>query len=434
MDIQTKEFATLILPDREEPVQIPVIEGTMGGKAIDIHALRRDTGYITYDPGFVNTGSCDSGICYVNGEQGILRYRGYDIEDLVENCDFVEVAYLLIKGELPDAKERKRYADLLNKESLLHYDMQSFFRGYPFDAHPMSVLAAMSVSLSAFYPEMDDIDPEMQVDFAVTRLVSKIRTITAFQYRHMKGEDFVNPSYKLSYCENFLNMMFKSPVYEYQINPLHVKALNQLLILHADHEQNCSTTAVRLIASSGANLYASVSAGLAALWGFKHGGANQAVIEMLEEAYLNEWSVDDLIEKAKDKNSTFRLMGFGHRVYKTFDPRAKIAKKLCKEVLSEGGEHDPLLDIAIELEEKATHDPYFVERGLYPNVDFYTGLTFRRMGIPTNMFTAMFAIGRLPGWIAHWLEWKKDPYGKIGRPRQVYMGPTQREVPPLNER
>lgn len=428
-----KEFATIILPEKD-PVRIPVITDTMGAKSIDIRSLRKETGYITYDPGFVNTGSCTSSICYVDGEQGILRYRGYDIADLVEHCDFVEVAYLLIKGELPNSTERKHYTELLNKESLLHYDMQSFFRGYPQDAHPMSVLAAMSVSLSAFYPEMDDIDPEMQVDFAVTRLLSKIRTITAFTYRHMRGEDFVNPSYKYSYCENFLNMMFKSPVIEYQINPLHVKALNQLLILHADHEQNCSTTAVRLIASSEANLYASVSAGICALWGYKHGGANQAVIEMLENAHASGMSAKEIVERAKDKTNPFLLMGFGHRVYKTFDPRAKIAKQLCREVMAESGESDPLLDLALELEEEATHDDYFRERSLYPNIDFYTGLIFRRMGIPTNMFTCMFAMGRLPGWIAHWLEWKKDPYGKIGRPRQVYNGPYVRKVQSLNDR
>ncbi len=428
-----KEFATLTLPEKD-PIQIPVITDNMGAKSIDIHSLRKETGYITYDPGFVNTGSCTSSICYVNGEQGILRYRGYDIEDLVENCDFVEVAYLLIKGELPNARERKHYAELLNKESLLHFDMQTFFRGYPQEAHPMSVLAAMSVSLSAFYPEMDEIDPELQVDFAVTRLVSKIRTITAFTYRHMRGEEFVNPSYKYSYCENFLNMMFKSPVIEYQINPLHVKALNQLLILHADHEQNCSTTAVRLIASSEANLYASISAGICALWGFKHGGANQAVIEMLEMAHANGMSAKEIVERAKDKEKPFLLMGFGHRVYKTFDPRAKIAKRLCTAIIAEGGEADPLLELAMELEEVATHDEYFVKRSLYPNIDFYTGLIFRKMGIPTNMFTCMFAMGRLPGWIAHWLEWKKDPYGKIGRPRQVYSGPYVRKVQQLNER
>lgn len=429
----SKEYATLQLPGKD-PISIPVITDTMGAKAIDIRTLRKDTGYITYDPGFVNTGSCTSSISYVDGEKGILRYRGYDIEDLVEHCDFVEVAYLLVKGELPNAVERKRYADLLNQESLLHYNMQDFFRNYPQDSHPMSILAAMAVSLSAFYPEMEDIDPELQVDFAVTRLISKIRTITAFTYRHMKGEEFVNPSYKYSYCENFLNMMFKSPVIEYTTDPLHVKALNQLLILHADHEQNCSTTAVRLIASSDANLYASVSAGICALWGQKHGGANQAVIEMLETAHANNMRAKDIIEQVKDKNNSFRLMGFGHRIYKTFDPRAKIAKQLCFEVMNENGIHDPLLNLALELEEAATHDDYFIERNLYPNIDFYTGLIFRRIGIPTNMFTCMFAMGRLPGWIAHWLEWKRDPYGKIGRPRQIYAGHTLRKVKPLAER
>lgn len=429
----SKEYATLQLPGKD-PISIPVITDTMGAKAIDIRTLRKDTGYITYDPGFVNTGSCTSSISYVDGEKGILRYRGYDIEDLVEHCDFVEVAYLLVKGELPNAVERKRYADLLNQESLLHYNMQDFFRNYPQDSHPMSILAAMAVSLSAFYPEMEDIDPELQVDFAVTRLISKIRTITAFTYRHMKGEEFVNPSYKYSYCENFLNMMFKSPVIEYTTDPLHVKALNQLLILHADHEQNCSTTAVRLIASSDANLYASVSAGICALWGQKHGGANQAVIEMLETAHANNMRAKDIIEQVKDKNNSFRLMGFGHRIYKTFDPRAKIAKQLCFEVMNEDGIHDPLLNLALELEEAATHDDYFIERNLYPNIDFYTGLIFRRIGIPTNMFTCMFAMGRLPGWIAHWLEWKRDPYGKIGRPRQIYAGHTLRKVKPLAER
>ncbi|MDD5076353.1 MAG: citrate/2-methylcitrate synthase, partial [Sphaerochaetaceae bacterium] len=303
-----KEFAKLSLPN-QEPMTLPVITDTMGGRSIDIRSLRKDTGFITYDPGFVNTGSCTSSICYIDGEQGVLRYRGYDIEDLVEHCDFVEVAYLLVKGELPNVKERKRYADLLNNESLLHYDMQTFFRQYPAEAHPMSILAAMSVSLSAFYPEMDDIDPEAQIDFAVTRLISKIRTITAFTYRHMKGEDFVNPSYKYSYCENFLNMMFKSPVIEYVIDPLHVKALNQLLILHADHEQNCSTTAVRLIGSAEANLYASVSAGICALWGPKHGGANQAVIEMLHQAHIEKQSVKEMVEMAKDKRNPYLLMG-----------------------------------------------------------------------------------------------------------------------------
>lgn len=433
IDNKEQQFATLTFPDRD-PYSIPIITDTMGDKSIDIHSLRKDTGYITYDPGFVNTGSCTSSICYVNGEKGILRYRGYDIEDLVEMCDFVEVAYLLIKGELPNLTQRRHYAELLNKESLLHVDMQSVFRSYPFNAHPMSILAAMSVSLSSFYPEMEDVDPELQVDITVTRLLSKIRTVIAFIYRHIQGLNFVDPSLRYSYCENFLNMMFRTSVSEYQINPLHVKALNQLLILHADHEQNCSTTAVRLTASSGANLYASVSAGICALWGPKHGGANQAVIEMIRMAHEEGVSPKEIVRRAKEKNSNFRLMGFGHRVYKTYDPRSKIAKRLYKEMLDEREMTDPLLDIAIELEEIAVHDDYFVERNLYPNVDFYTGLIFRHMGIPTDMFTTMFAMGRLPGWIAHWLEWKADPFGKIGRPRQVYNGHHVRKVQALSDR
>ncbi len=427
-----KNGAKLILDGKELP--LTVITDNMGDKSIDITALRKETGYITYDPGFVNTGSCSSSICYINGEQGILRYRGYDIEDLVEHCDFVEVAYLLIKGELPDTAQRQTYADLLNKHSLLHVDMRNFFRAYPHHAHPMAILAAMVASLSAFYPEMDDMDPEENIDLTVTRLLSKMRTIAAFSYRQMRGLDFVEPSYKYSYCENFLNMMFNSPVTPYDRNPVHVKALNQLLILHADHEQNCSTSAVRLVGSSEANLFASVSAGCCALWGSKHGGANQAVLEMLNKIYNDGLSIKEVVKKAKDKSDSFRLMGFGHRVYKTYDPRAKIAKKLCKEVLEATNVQDPLLDIAMELEQIALNDEYFIERNLYPNVDFYTGIIFHAMGIPSSMFTVLFAMGRLPGWIAHWLEWRHDPYQKIGRPRQVYNGPFVRKVQPLDQR
>ena len=431
MDIQ-KEAAKLVLGDRE--VTLPVITDNMGGKSLDITTLRKDTGFITYDPGFVNTGSCMSSICFVDGEQGVLRYRGYDIEDLVENCDFVEVAYLLIKGELPDLPQRHTYADMLNRHSLLHIDMRNFFRDYPQDAHPMSILSAMVASLSAFYPELEDVDPEENVDLTVSRLLSKMRTIAAFSYRQMNGLDFVEPSYKYSYCENFLNMMFLTPVNAYEPDPLHVKALNELLILHADHEQNCSTSAVRLVGSSEANLYASVAAGCCALWGSKHGGANQAVLEMLIKINNEGLSVEKVIEMAKDKDSNFRLSGFGHRIYKTYDPRAKIAKKLCEEILGADSQTDPLLQIAVELEKAALSDSYFIERNLYPNVDFYTGIIFHAMGIPESMFTVLFALGRLPGWIAHWLEWRHDPYQKIGRPRQVYSGPQVRKVQPLEDR
>lgn len=425
--------ATIILDDGNT-FKTSVITDNQGDKSIDISKLRSSTGYITYDPGFVNTGSCMSSICYIDGEKGILRYRGYDIEDLVSKCDFIEVAHLLIKGYLPNLEERARYQELLNKHSLLHVNMREFFRAYPQDAHPMGILSAMVASLSAFYPEMADRDPEDNIDLTVTRLLSKMRTIAAFTYRQMNGLDYVDPQYNFSYCANFLNMMFYSSVNNYTPNPIHVKALNQLLILHADHEQNCSTSAVRLVGSSEANLYASVSAGCCALWGSKHGGANQAVMDMLNKMLNDKISPEEIIARAKDKNNPFRLSGFGHRVYKTFDPRAKIAKALCQEVISATKQKDPLLDIAMELEEKATKDDYFIERNLYPNVDFYTGIIFHAMGIPVSMFTVLFAMGRLPGWISHYLEWKHDPYQKIGRPRQVYTGSAHREVLPLNER
>lgn len=411
-----------------------VITDNMGGHSIDIANLRKDTGYITYDPGFINTGSCMSSICYIDGEKGILRYRGYDIADLVANCDFIEVAYLLVKGVLPNAVERSNYAQLLNKHSLLHVDMQNFFRAYPHDAHPMSILAAMVASLSAFYPEMVERDPEENIDLTVTRLLSKMRTIAAFSYRQANGFEFVEPSYNYSYCANFLNMMFHSPVNDYTPDPVHVKALNQLLILHADHEQNCSTSAVRLVGSAEANLYASVAAGCCALWGPKHGGANQEVMAMLRNIVQNRIPVKSIIDRAKDKSDSFRLFGFGHRVYKTFDPRAKIAKQMCAEVLGINDKDDPLLEVAMELEDHALHDEYFIERHLYPNIDFYTGIIFHMMGIPQQMFTVLFAMGRLPGWIAHYLEWRHDPYQKIGRPRQVYAGPEARKVVPLAER
>lgn len=427
------EKARLILPGGRE-VDLPVMTDTMGGKAVDITRLRSDTGYITYDPGFVNTGSCISKICYIDGEKGILRYRGYDIEDLVEHCDFIEVAYLLVKGQLPTTAERINYQKLLNKHSLLHVNMRDFFKAYPHDGHPMAILAAMVASLSAFYPELEENDIEENIDLTVTRLLSKMRTIAAFEYRQMNGLEFVEPQYNFSYCANFLNMMFYSSVNNYSPDPLHVKALNQLLILHADHEQNCSTSAVRLVGSSEANLYAAVAAGCCALWGSKHGGANQAVMDMLNRIIKEGISVDDVIRKAKDKNDPFRLSGFGHRVYKTFDPRARIAKKICTEVLSASPVSDPLLEIAQEIEDRATHDDYFIERHLYPNVDFYTGITFHAMGIPVSMFTVLFAMGRLPGWIAHYLEWRHDPYQKIGRPRQVYDGPELRQVVPIGER
>ncbi len=428
-----KESAKLILDDGRE-YKTNVIIDNMGSKSIDITSLRKDTGFITYDPGFVNTGSCMSSICFVDGEKGILLYRGYPIEDLVEKCDFIEVAHLLVKGYLPNIEERTKYQDLLNQHSLLHVNMKEFFRAYPPEAHPMGILSAMTASLSAFYPDMAERDPEENIDLTVTRLLSKMRTIAAFTYRQMNGMEYVEPRYDLSYCANFLNMMFYSSVNNYTPDPVHVKALNELLILHADHEQNCSTSAVRLVGSSEANLYASVAAGCCALWGSKHGGANQAVMDMLQKMQSEKISPETVIEKAKDKNDPFRLSGFGHRIYKTYDPRAKIAKKLTSEVIKTMKGNDPLLDIAMELEERALEDDYFIERNLYPNVDFYTGITFHAMNIPVSMFTVLFALGRLPGWISHYLEWGHDPYQKIGRPRQIYTGTTSREVTPIDER
>lgn len=417
----------------DQTVACPMYEGTEGERALDIGVLRKETGMITYDPGFVNTGSCSSNITFIDGENGILRYRGYDVDDLAEHCEFIEVAYLLINGSLPTEEQKGIYTRLLNEHSMIHEDMREFFSHYPEHSHPMAVLSAMAVSLSSFYPELGGTNKE-ELDMTVTRLLSKLRTIAAFSYKKSIGEPAIYPRHDLKYCENFLNMMFASPVVANPYNTTMIEALNKLLIIHADHEQNCSASVVRGVGSAGANLYASISAGICALWGPLHGGANQHVIEMLENIMAEGGDIDKVIEKAKNKRSPFRLMGFGHRVYKSYDPRAKIAKELCKKVMASLDKKDPLLDLAMELEEKALADPYFQERGLYPNVDFYTGLTYREMGIPTNMFTVMFAIGRLPGWIAQFMEMKKDPHGRIARPRQIYTGPNARKVIPISKR
>jgi citrate synthase len=422
--------AQLDLGDRK--ITLPLYEGSEGERSIDVRKLRAETGLITYDPGYVNTGACESSITFLDGEKGILRYRGYDIQDLAENCEFIEVAYLLIHGKLPTKAERQRYAKLLNRNSMLHEDMQAFFRNYPERAHPMAVASAMAVSLSSFYPEVEDAEEEKSI--AATRLISKLRTMAAFSYKKSIGEPFVYPSSKLTYCENLLNMMFASPVSDYKVDALLVKAMNQLLILHADHEQNASTSVVRMVGSTGANLYASVAAGICALWGPLHGGANQEVMEMLETIHRSGGDVDKMIARAKDPDDEFRLFGFGHRVYKTYDPRAKVAKKVCMDVLGKLGINDPLLEIAMKLEERALQDEYFIKRKLYPNVDFYTGITYRAMGFPTNMFTVLFAIGRLPGWISQWYELHSDPSQKISRPRQVYIGPVVRKFVPIEQR
>jgi citrate synthase len=406
-------------------VELEILEGTMGERALNLSRIKTETGCFAFDPAMVNTCVCRSAITFVDGEKGILRHRGYPIEDLTEHCTFIEVAYLLIHGELPTTSQRQKFSRLLNIHSMLHQDMISFFGNYPEGAHPMAVLSAMVVSLSSFYPELQVDSDREEIDITVTRLLSKLRTIAAFSYKKSVGEPFVYPSHKYSYCENFLNMMFCSPVSLYKADEYDVAVVNKLLILHADHEQNASTTAVRMVGSTGANLYACISAGICALWGPLHGGANQAVIEMLEKVQKEGWTIDQVIAKAKDKNDPFRLMGFGHRIYKSYDPRAKIAKQLYLAVLKKKRLSDPLQDIALALEERALNDAYFKERNLYPNVDFYTGLIYRALGFPTDMFTVLFALGRLPGWIAHWQEMHRDPEQKIMRPRQLYTGPAK---------
>jgi citrate synthase len=431
MTVQEQDRATLRIGDHEWV--LPVVAGTEGERALDIRTLRRETGLITFDPGFANSGSCESTITYIDGEHGILRYRGYDVEELAEQCEFVEVAYLLIHGSLPNHAQRAEFSRLLNLHSLVHEDMIHFFSHYPDRAHPMAILSAMVVSLSSFYPELGENRRE-DIDMTVTRVLSKLRTIAAFSYKKSLGEPIVYPRHDLKYCDNFLNMMFSSPVVKDPINPVLADALNKLLILHVDHEQNCSSTVVRAVGSAEANLYASISAGICALSGLLHGGANQHVIEMLIDIRANGGRVDSAIERAKDHKDSYRLMGFGHRVYKAYDPRARVAKQICKDVMAATGQLDPLLDIAQELEFKALADPYFQERNLYPNVDFYTGLTYRQMGIPTDMLTVMFAIGRLPGWVAQWLEMRGDGEPRIVRPRQIYTGPGKCSVIPIDQR
>ncbi len=424
------EYAKLILDGKEW--KLPVIEGTEGEKAIDIRSLRQQTGHITFDPGFGNTGSCRSAITYMNGEKGILNYRGIPIEQLAEKSTFVETAFLLITGELPTREELIRTSVDLNDFSPLHENMKAFYQNYPSRAHPMGILSAMVNAMRSFYPELIDLEEEMNKTYL--RLISKIRTMAAMAFRISKGERVVYPRPDLCYCSNFLNMMFDRVVTPYHVDQDLVKALNVFWILHADREQNCSTTAVRVVGSGKVNIYATLSAGISALWGPLHGGANQAVIHMLERIHKDGLTIEECIAKAKDKNDPFRLFGFGHRVYKTYDPRAKIMKKMCDIVLSKIRRNDPLLDIARRLEEAALSDSYFIEKNLYPNVDFYSGIVLRAMGIPTNMFTVMFAIGRLPGWIAQWKEDVADPEMKISRPRQIYSGYTRRDYVPMDDR
>jgi citrate synthase len=415
-------------------VDAPIVVGTENERAIDIGHLRSTSGYVTLDPAFMNTASTKSAITYIDGDKGILRYRGIPIEQLAEKSTFVETAYLLIYGELPNERELKDWSKKLTRHSLLHEDMKHFFEGFPATAHPMAILSAMVSGLSSYYPGALDVDNVAQRDITIARLVSKLRTIAAFAYKKSIGQPFVYPKNSLTYCANFLNMMFSVPAEEYEVDPELVRVMNLLLILHADHEQNCSTSTVRVVGSSKANLFASISAGICALWGRLHGGANQEVLEMLTAIDLAGGDVKKYVAMAKDKNSGFKLMGFGHRVYKNFDPRAKIIKVAADSVLGKLGKKDSLLDIAKELEETALKDEYFIERKLYPNVDFYSGIIYRAMGFPTNMFTVLFALGRLPGWIAHWKEMVEDGTTKIARPRQIYTGSGLRDYVPVEKR
>ena len=428
--------AELKLPEGNT-VELPIITGTENEKAIDIRSLRAETGYVTLDSGYANTGSCQSAITFINGEEGILRYRGIPIAELCEKSTFLETSYLLIYGELPTTTELEDFSQRITRRTLIHEDMKRFFDGFPRDAHPMAILSSVVSALNTFYQDwMDPRNIERQ-NLGIIRLIAKLPTLAAFSYKKSIGHPFIYPNNNLSYCANFLNMMFATPAEDYEIDPDVVRALDLLLILHADHEQNCSTSTVRLVGSSLSTLYASIAAGIGALWGPRHGGANQGVIEMLESIVNEGLSPKEFVEKAKRKDSKVRLMGFGHRVYKNYDPRAKVLKKSCDIILNKMASDDhnaPLFNVAKELEEIARSDDYFVQRNLYPNVDFYSGIIYRAIGIPVNFFTAMFALGRLPGWIAQWREMVLSPDMRIGRPRQIYTGETDRRYVPIEKR
>tara|TARA_B110000116_G_scaffold7932_1_gene6772 strand:- start:2424 stop:3710 length:1287 start_codon:yes stop_codon:yes gene_type:complete len=414
--------------------ELPIIEGTENETAIDISKLRQDAGIITLDRGFKNTGSTESAITFLDGEKGILRYRGYSIEDLAENASFLEVAFLLIYGELPNSEELDNFQEEVSKHTLVHEDVRAILDGFPSKSHPMGVLSSLVSSLTAFYPK--SLDPNRsveEVNGTIIRSIAKLPTLAAWSFKNRMRQPVIYPDNSLGYCENFIRMMFSLPTVNYEVNPVITSALNKLLILHADHEQNCSAATVRIVGSSHASLYASISAGIAALWGPLHGGANQAVIEMLEQIKEDGGDVNKYVEKAKDKSDPFRLMGFGHRVYKNFDPRAKIIKKAADDVLAQLGVEDPILEIALKLEKVALKDQYFKDRGLYPNVDFYSGIIYRALGIPSDMFTVMFALGRLPGWIAQWKEMREN-HEPIGRPRQIYIGENERKYVSINKR
>ncbi len=426
------ETAKFVLGGKE--IEMPMITGSEGERAVEISELRKATGTITLDNGYENTGSAISKITFLDGEKGILRYRGYPIEQLAEKSSFLEVSYLLIYGELPNQQEIEDFRYRITRHTMIHEDLKRLYDGFPKDSHPMAILSSMIVTLSGFYTDsLDPLNPKHR-ELSILRLLAKTPTIAAYSYKKSIGQPFVYPKNALSYVGNFINMMFSVPAEDYEVDPVVERTLDLLLILHADHEQNCSASTVRLVGSSQANLYASISSGICALWGPLHGGANQAVIEMLQVIHEDGGDVDKFIDLAKDKNSTFRLMGFGHRVYKNFDPRAVIIKRACDDVLNKMGVSDPLLEIAKKLEERALTDDYFKERKLYPNVDFYSGIIYRAIKIPTEMFTVMFAMGRMPGWIAQWKEMIENPKSRIGRPRQIYNGATVRDYVPMAQR
>jgi citrate synthase len=427
---------TAILTDTvsSKTTDLPIIDGTIGPSVIDVRKLYADTGYFTYDPGYTSTGSCESKITYIDGDEGVLLHRGYAIEELAEHSDFMEVAYLLLNGELPTLEEKKKFEKDITYHTMVHEQLSQFYRGFRRDAHPMAVMCGVVGALSAFYHDSLDINDPHQRMVASYRLIAKMPTIAAMAYKYSLGQPFVYPKNKLSYAENFLYMTFAVPAEEYQMNPVLAKAMDRLFILHADHEQNASTSTVRMAGSSGANPFACIAAGIASLWGPAHGGANEAVLNMLGQIG-DKKHIPEYIKRAKDKNDTFRLMGFGHRVYKNYDPRAQVMRKSCHEVLGElGVKHEPLLDLAMELERIALEDEYFVSRKLFPNVDFYSGIILRALGLPTSMFTVLFAIARTVGWIAQWKEMIEDPSQKIGRPRQLYTGYTKRPYKPVQQR
>ncbi len=415
-------------------VELPVVTATEGASGVEITSLLKETGHVTLDPGYVNTGSCTSAITYIDGDAGILRYRGYPIGELAEKSNFLEVCYLLIYGSLPTPSEYEEFAGRVTRHTLLDEDLKNFFDGFPRDAHPMPVLSSAVSALSTFYQDsLDPFDPA-QVEISTVRLLAKLPTIAAYAFKKTVGQPFLYPDNSLGYIENFLQMTFGLPAEPYEVDPIVAEALDLLFVLHADHEQNCSTSTVRLVGSSQANLFASISAGILALFGPLHGGANAAVLDMLEGIKADGGDVDHFVQRVKNKEKGVRLMGFGHRVYKNYDPRAAIIKKTADNILDRLGQSDELLELAMKLEDVALHDDYFVERKLYPNVDFYTGLIYRAMGFPTKMFTVLFAIGRLPGWIAQWREMNNDPATKIGRPRQVYIGEPERPFVPIGQR